>query len=80
MVIIRDSVYKGPPQDQVLSTGTFIYPRGTKGREYETKTGEPRMRAKGKGTGEMWRDIVLGAWMGKGLLPGREETNDSLER
>lgn len=33
VVIIRDSVYKGPPQDQVLSTGTFIYPRGTKGRE-----------------------------------------------
>lgn len=38
------------------------------------------MRARGKGTGEMWRDIVLGAWMGKGQLPGREETNDSLER
>lgn len=66
VVKIRAAVSKGTSRDiscsmtKFKAQRTFIYPRGTKA-ENKRQPGNQRMRAKGKGTGEM-EDKVLGAW------------------
>lgn len=67
MVMIRAAVSKGTsrdishPKTKFSAQGSLIYPGGTKAGN-KRQTGDQRKTAKGKETGEMWRDIVLEAW------------------